>query len=77
MKQIVYTCFRCDKQAKTAVSPDEVPLEWAAIHYERFHEIREGEETQTVRTTVNTHACGDCARGVFDYLEPPSPLRAA
>lgn len=68
MKHIVYTCLRCGKQATTTPDNDTVPPEWAKIHYERYHTVAQDQ----MRTSLESHACADCAKGVLDYLEPPS-----
>ena len=78
MKHLLYTCLRCKKQ--TTMPPDHAtsadangPTEWAKIYYERWHTQQEGEQAGgMVRTTLETHACGDCAKDVLDYLEPPA-----
>jgi hypothetical protein len=82
MKHIVYTCLKCGKQATVDAGQDVVPPEWATIHYGRFHmtTLPEG-SAGMVQTTAETHACGDCAKGILDYLQPPpktaAPLKSA
>jgi DNA-directed RNA polymerase subunit RPC12/RpoP len=77
MKHIVYTCLHCGKQEIAQPDNDTVPPEWAQIQYVRYHTVPLEEATDAVvngmvRTTLDTHACGDCAKKVLDYLEPPS-----
>jgi hypothetical protein len=51
-------------------------MEWAEIFYRRVHTTttQDGQQ-QTVRTTCTAHACGDCAKEVLDYLEPPQTMQ--
>ena len=73
MKHIVYTCLHCHKQETEQPDKVEIPPEWAKINYERCHMMQEGEQQGgMVVTTLETHACGDCAKRVLDYLEPPA-----
>ncbi len=69
MKQVVYTCARCGRQEAVDPFPDVVPMEWAAIEYKRLHVVQEGDQKLTASTTCTTHACGDCAKVVLDYIE--------
>ena len=77
MKQIVYTCARCDKQEAVDPNQDSVPMEWAAIQYTRVHTTGEGRNFLTTATTCESHACGDCAQGMLDYVEGGVPEKTA
>lgn len=69
MKQIVYTCAWCDKQEAVDPKEDAVPMEWAAIQYTRVHATGENGNILAAQTTCESHACGNCAPGVLDYIE--------
>lgn len=77
MKQVLYTCTRCKKQVTVeagATDPrilktESLPMEWAEIYYRRVHTVVQGDQQQTLQTVSTTHACGDCAKAVLDFIE--------
>lgn len=77
MKEIVYTCLRCGKQATARPDADRVPPEWAAIRYDRVHTVTHEDKPMLCQTSLDTHACDDCARVVLDVLEPQEAQQAA
>lgn len=81
MKQILYTCARCGKQAVVdpnkpelvwGPSRDEAPMEWATIQYTRHHTVQHEGQPTTCKTTCTSHVCGDCALEALYYIEPPT-----
>ena len=68
MKQVLYTCTRCGQQEAVDLK-EPVPMEWATIQYMRIHTVTVDGKESPVQTTSETHACGDCAQGVLDYIE--------
>ena len=67
MKQNLYTCCRCGRQQRTAPDQQEAPLGWAEINVQRdWVATVEGEHQ---RTTLDTHACGECCGEVLEFLE--------
>jgi len=81
MKKVLYTCTRCGKQETVDLDPhkNEAPMEWAAILYRRVHTMQHEGQLAIMQTTSETHACGDCAQAVLDFLEAPAqaPRRSA
>jgi len=78
MKQVVYTCERCGKQAAVDTGPDNgvpltIPMEWAVVHYGRLHTVNQDGNARTVHTTSTTHACGDCAESALHAVEARKP----
>jgi hypothetical protein len=75
VKQMLFSCDQCG--AQVTQDPEwMVPHGWAAIRYERVHDIPVqvgGDEMQTVTTTSMTYACDGCAERLLDLLEPKAP----
>ena len=69
MKQNLFMCCRCGKEQRTAPECQDVPLGWAELKFQRDNVETIDNERQLQRTTLDTHACGDCWREVLDFLE--------
>ncbi len=69
MRQNLYTCCRCGRQARTAAECVEAPIGWAELTFQRdFVKMEEGER-QLERESLTTHACGGCCEEVLVFLE--------
>ena len=70
MKQVVYTCAGCGRQEVVELINDRkdyAPMEWAQIDYRRLTTVEDGKAVGQI--TCTTHACGDCAKVMLDYIE--------
>lgn len=66
-----FLCCHCGKDAHSAIDGDDLPIGWARLTFERAHAI---DDKQTARTTLTTHACGDCTVEILVFLEK-KPIR--
>ena len=62
MKQ--FLCCRCGKGAPGTIA-DDLPIDWARLTFERAHAL----DDQPTRTTLTTHACGECTVEILVFLE--------
>jgi hypothetical protein len=65
----LYTCCRCGQEQRTNVECDDAPLGWAVVTYQLDTVETIETERQLARTTLTTHACGDCCNEVLVFLE--------
>ena len=70
MRQYVYTCCRCGKEARVPIENDDPPLGWARVTYERVRALDDNKQFE--QTTLTTHACEDCAVEALAFLEKPA-----
>jgi hypothetical protein len=61
-----FLCCHCGKEVSATIDDADLPRGWARLTFERTHAI---DDKPPARTTLTTHACGDCTVEILVFLE--------
>ena len=70
MRENLYTCCRCGQEVRVTAASNDPPLGWALV---TFCCYTTDDLTQTILTTLTTHACWSCSTEVLAFLEKAGP----